>query len=80
MLTNLGRQCSNTKDKIQLCDGKMVLDSLRVRHHITIRTQECRSVQHWKQWCPFLEEDIDQLIGYKSRGRLEGGATSLETL
>ena len=43
---------------------------LRSRHVRLIELKEGRAMKNGEEWCPFLEKDADQLVGFESGGCL----------
>ena len=39
---------------------------LRSGHVRLVELEEGRAMQNGEEWCPLLEEDADQLVGFKS--------------
>lgn len=60
--TYFSRESRNTKNQVQLRNGVLVLYARRIIHVVRVNLQNCRSVYHWEQWSPFLEENVDHVI------------------
>lgn len=63
-----GTKRSDGEDQIQL--GNLVfvsLESLRVGEVLFVRLENGRPMDNRVEWRPFLEKDINELIGYKPR-------------